>query len=586
MRSITLFFLLFCIFSCLQAQNGAAHNEKFSTIFEQSNGRQTATYQQGVDFYQKLAESSPMVSMQTFGLTDSGKPLHLVLFSSDQEFDIAKIKARGKAILLINNAIHPGEPDGVEASMTLARDLVEKTTEFQSILDKIVVAIIPFYNIGGVLNRNSHTRANQNGPEEYGFRGNARHYDLNRDFIKCDSRNAASFQGIFHYLDPDMFIDTHTSNGADYQYVLTIVPTQKDKLGGSLGNYLDKEMLPFLYDYMRKTSYEMTPYVNSLGRTPEQKGIVDFLESPRYSTGYAALFHTIGFMPETHMLKPFKQRVESTYHFIRGVLDVMERDRQKILEARLQTKIAAAKQGRFPLNWTRDTSRYETITFKGYEAEYPNSPVTGGPRMYYNRDKPFTKPIPYFHHFRPTLSIEKPQAYVIPQGWHNVVEQLQRNGVDMEALPQDTSLEVSAYYIEDYQTVSRPYEGHYLHYGLNVRKESKKIHFRAGDWYIPLNQWRNRYLLETLEPQGPDSYFAWNYFDAILQQKEYFSSYVFEDRALELLTQNPQLKADFEAQKTSDPDFAKNSRAQLDFIYKRSPHYEPEHLRYPVFRVE
>jgi hypothetical protein len=571
--------LLITCYSYLPAQS-------VLTVFEQSKGSQTATYEQGVAFYRELAGNSPIIQMQTFGPTDSGEPLRLILISGDGTFDIEKIRNQGKAILLINNAIHPGEPDGVEASMMLARDIAANPAAYRAILDRIVIGIIPFYNIGGVLNRNSHTRANQNGPEEYGFRGNARHYDLNRDFIKCDTRNAASFQGIFHYLDPDVFIDTHTSNGADYQYVLTIIPTQKDKLGGPLGEYLDQTMMPFLYDHMAKNAYEMTPYVSSLGRTPEEQGITDFLEGPRYSTGYAALFHTIGFMPETHMLKPFAQRVEATSHFLEGALKVVHRDKDKILDARRRQKEAAARQTVFPLTWTMDTTRHETITFKGYEVEYPVSPVTGGPRMYYNREKPFEKEIPYYHRYLPDLTVEKPAAYLIPQGWFNVVEQLQRNGVEMERLPADTSLTVTAYLIDDYQTSRRPYEGHYPHFGVQARRERQTIRFRAGDWYVPLNQPRNRYLLETLEPQAPDAYFAWNYFDPILQQKEYFSSYVFEDRALELLAQDPELKAEFEARKAADPEFAGNGRAQLDFIYKRSPHYEPEHLRYPVFRLE
>lgn len=578
MRFSFILFLLAC-YSYLPAQS-------VITVFEQSKGTQTATYAQGIAFYKELADRSPLVQMQAFGPTDSGHPLHLILISGDGTFDVEKIRSQGKAILLINNAIHPGEPDGVEASMMLARDIAANPTAYQAILDRVVIGIIPFYNIGGVLNRNSHTRANQNGPEEYGFRGNARHYDLNRDFIKCDTRNAASFQGIFHYLDPDVFIDTHTSNGADYQYVLTIIPTQKDKLGGPLGEYLGQTMMPFLYDHMAKNAYEMTPYVSSLGRTPEERGITDFLEGPRYSTGYAALFHTIGFMPETHMLKPFAQRVEATSHFLQGALKVVHRDKDQILDARRRQKEAAARQTVFPLSWIMDTTRHETITFKGYEVEYPTSPVTGGSRMYYNREKPFEKEIPYYHHYLPDLTMEKPAAYVIPQGWFNVVESLQRNGVEMEQLPADTSLTVTAYLIEDYQTSRRPYEGHYPHYGVQVRPERQTIRFREGDWYIPLNQPGNRYLLETLEPQAPDAYFSWNYFDPVLQQKEYFSSYVFEDRALELLAQDAELKAEFEARKAADPEFAGNSRAQLDFIYKRSPHYEPEHLRYPVFRLE
>ena len=142
------------------------------------------------------------------------------------------------------------------------------------------------------------------------------------------------------------------------------------------------------------------------------------------------------------------------------------------------------------------------------------------------------------------------------------------------------------YYLDDFKTRTRPYEGHYMHYQTKVRTEKKAIAFRAGDWLIPTTQWTNRFIIEILEPEGPDSFFSWNYFDSILQQKEYFSSYVFEDKALEWLEEMPEVKEALEKRKKEDPKFAQNGRAQLDFIYKRTPHYEKEHLRYPVFRIE
>lgn len=575
--------LLLSYFLCLCSATG----QSFETIFEKSKGLETATYEEGIAFYESLAATyHQSAQLQTYGLTDSGKPLHLFTISSDGDFDFDNLHAKGKLLLLINNAIHPGEPDGVEASMMLAKKLLSQSETYQAFLDQVVVAIIPFYNIGGVLNRNSHTRANQNGPVSYGFRGNARHYDLNRDFIKADTRNAQSFAEIFHTVDPEVFIDTHTSNGADYQYVLTIIPTQKDKLGGPLGEYLDQRMMPFLFDFMQKSPYEMTPYVNSLGRTPDDKGIMDFLESPRYSTGYAALFHTIGFMPETHMLKPFKQRVEATATFMQGIIQLLEKDAADIIKRKKESKALVAKQTEFPLQWAVDTSQYEVINFKGYEASYPTSGISGQKRLKYDRDKPFTKQIRHYNTFKPTTSAERPKAYIIPQGWHTVIGRLKANGVKLQRLPKDTILRVGVYYLDDFKTRTRPYEGHYMHYQTKVRKQEKSVAFRKGDWLIPLTQWTNRFIMETLEPEGPDSFFSWNYFDPILQQKEHFSSYVFEDKAQEWLAEKPALKAEFEKRKAEDPDFAKSGRAQLDFIYKRTPHYEKEHLRYPVFRLE
>ncbi|MEL7147216.1 MAG: M14 family zinc carboxypeptidase, partial [Bacteroidota bacterium] len=207
------------------------------------NEATTVTYREGINIYRKFAEVHREVEMREMGLTDSGEPLHLVLYSESGEFDLAKLRDSGKAVFLINNAIHAGEPDGVDASIRLLQDLLSGTILKKERKD-LVLAIIPFYNIGGVLNRNSSTRVNQNGPEAYGFRGNARYYDLNRDFIKGDTRNAQSFWGLFQEVDPDFFLDTHVSNGADYQYAITLIATQKDKLSKPMRGVMEQVIKP------------------------------------------------------------------------------------------------------------------------------------------------------------------------------------------------------------------------------------------------------------------------------------------------------------------------------------------------------
>src|SRR5690606_10274193 len=256
--------------------------------------------------------------------------------------------------------------------------------------------VTPVYNVDGMLNRNSGTRANQLGPESYGFRGNARNLDLNRDYIKTESGNAKAFQEIFQEWQPDIFVETHTSNGADYQYVMTLIATQKDKLQPVLGNYMHQEMLPELYAEMQKAGFPMTPYVNSKDETPES-GIVDFLESPRYSTGYAALFNTIGFMPETHMLKPFKQRVESTYKLLEIYIKMVNRDAEKIGKLRAQAWVETLKQTQFPLSWKLNEQKSEQISFLGFEAGYKKSEVSDADRLYYDRNQPFERKISYFN---------------------------------------------------------------------------------------------------------------------------------------------------------------------------------------------
>src|SRR5882672_2065486 len=293
-------FLLF-IFSLLLFMNTS--NDDLRTPFEKGNGNQTCTYDECISYYEKLDSLFDEAKLFTYGTTSIGKPLHLLVISSDKNFDPKKIHEAGKCVLLNNNGIHPGEPDGIDASMIFARDLLTKK-EMKSLLDHVVVCIIPVYNVSGMLNRGSFSRVNQNGPEEYGFRGTAQNYDLNRDFVKCDSREAQTFTEIFQTWKPEIFVDTHVSNGADYQYVMTLIPTQKDKLQPILADYQEKTLLPDLYAAMKKDDFEMTPYVNPVKEIPDS-GIASFLETPRFSTGYAALFNCIGMMPETHMLKPY-----------------------------------------------------------------------------------------------------------------------------------------------------------------------------------------------------------------------------------------------------------------------------------------
>ncbi|RZK48981.1 MAG: hypothetical protein EOO99_07520 [Pedobacter sp.] len=552
------------------------------TPFEKSQKKETTTYTEAISFYKQLAAKHPLqAKLFSYGATDFGEPLHLLVLSSDQTFDPKLIKQKNKRVLLINNGIHPGEPEGIDASMMWARDLLVKN----ALPKDVVIAIIPVYNIGGAFNRTSTSRANQNGPVAYGFRGNAKNYDLNRDFIKSDSKNSRTFQLIFNLWNPDVMVDTHTSNGSDYSYTMTLIPTQKDKLNPILSSYLTSKMLPELYAQMAAKGFEMTPYVNSMGETPD-KGITGFLEYARYSTGYAALHNVIGFMPETHMLKDFDKRVEATYTLLQSYLNIVTRDAQLIGENKKKADAFTSAQQVFPLDWKLNREKIDSLTFKGYTAKQKPSLVSGQNRLYYDRTEPYQKRIPYLDSFEPSLTVNKPIAYIIPKAWTEVIALLKLNGVNTSTLKTDQKVALSMYYISDYKTVTRPFEGHYQHSGVVLETKAQEVQFYAGDVVVYTNQAKNRYILETLEPQAPDSFFNWNFFDAILGQKEHYSAYVFEDTAAELLKKDSLLKAKFEAEKLANPEGMKSARAQLDFIYKNSDYYEKTYMRYPIGRLE
>ena len=555
--------------------------QHLTTPFEVSAGKRTATYTECISFYKQLDNASSLVTIRELGMSDAGYPYHVVLWSNDGTHDPALWHRQGKVVILINNGIHPGEPDGIDASMMLIRDLAEKKIH---IPDNVALAVIPIYNIGGALNRTSYSRVNQDGPEAYGFRGNAQNLDLNRDFTKNDSRNARSFVQIFHWLDPALQIDNHVSDGADYQYTMTLLCTQWNKLGGQLGSFLHDRFQPALFADMEKRGWGMTPYVEFEAGSPGE-GWDGFYDEPRYSSGYAALFHTIAFMPETHMLKPFKDRVLSTYALEQCMIAQASKYSAELLQRRAADIAADNDSTRLALDWKVDKSRWDSLLFKGYEAGMKTSDVTGMPRMFYDHTKPFERPVKFFDYFVADSWATVPKAYIIPQGWHAVVDLLTSNGVRVRRLEADSAMTVETYHIADYKSYPRAYEKHHKNTAVQVRADQETIHFLKGDYVIATDQPARRFLVEMLEPTGEDSYFAWNFFDAILQQKEGYSAYRWEDVAGDWLKSHPDVRQQLEQKRQTDSVFARNARAQLEFVYTHSPYYEPAHLRYPVYRI-
>ncbi|MEM7658749.1 MAG: M14 family zinc carboxypeptidase [Bacteroidota bacterium] len=570
--------LLLCL-ACLGF--GTPPPDSWQTPFEQGGETQSATYAEAIEYYQRLASTYEEAHLWTYGATDVGEPLQVLVLSKEPNISPFEAKASGKPILLINNGIHPGEPCGIDASMMLARDLLQ-TPEKKAWLEDVIVAIIPVYNIGGALNRGSDSRANQLGPEAYGFRGNARNYDLNRDFVKADTRNAQAFHHIFQDWFPHLMIDTHTTNGADYPAVLTYITNTESRTGLKTQWVLEDALIPALTEHMAKQEIPVNPYVYGMGKEPRQ-GIKSFLNLPRYSTGYASLFQTMAFITEAHMLKSFPERVWATYHWLAGTIAYAAENGEQVVEAVEIDRLAIRARRIFPVDWTLDREQVDSLWFSGYEAKTKPSEVTGAERMYYDRDEPYQDSIPFYQTYQPTTTINAPEAYLIPQAEQKVLQRLQQNGVKLAYLSRDTILEVEVGYIRNLETSRRSYEGHFVHQKLELERMTQSISFRKGDAVVWLNQDRNAYIVHVLEPEARDSFFRWNYFDGILMRKEYFSPYVFEDEAAKMLAEDPELQAKFEEAKANDPAMAAEPYLQLDFLYRSSPHYESTYNRYPIF---
>ena len=334
---------------------------------------------------------------------------------------------------------------------------------------------------------------------------------------------------------------------------------------------------------MEQRGVLMCPFFETEGRTPED-GLKSFVDGPRYSTGHAALRNRIGILSESHMLKPYSDRVNATFQLMLGTLAVMNENPEALALARIQAFNNTITTKQFEFNWELDTTHLTVLPWLGYEAIESKSDVSGLPRITYDHDRPTSVDVPWTAHAKPTITLEKPVGYLIPQAWTDVIDRLALENVVMEVVGDQRKMNGEVHYILNYKTVKTPYEGHYLHYDISTRVQKEEVTARTGDVYVPMGNYTDRLVMELLEPRASDGFFAWNFLDAILQQKEWFSDYVFEDIATDLLAKDPFLKAELVAACAADPKLANDAWGQLYFVYQRSPYFESSYMRYPVVR--
>jgi hypothetical protein len=345
-------------------------------------------------------------------------------------------------------------------------------------------------------------------------------------------------------------------------------------------------MLPALFSDMEARGWPTCPYVNPVQDSPDH-GIAEFLETPRFSTGYAALHHTIGFMPETHMLKSFADRYASMRALVESALAFTVEHGIEIRALRRIAREAGRTQREWPVHWAMDAAQFSQFRFKGYAAKYKPSVLGTYSRLWYDRSEPWEREIAYYNRFPADVTVTVPRYYVVPQAWREVIERLQWNGVRMERVDAARPVEASYYHLHGVSSRAHPYEGHMFHDDVQLEKRRARVTLQAGDYLVPLDQDAARYAIEMLEPQGHDSFFRWGFFNSVLEKKEAYSDYVFEDSAAELLVEEPELAAKFEAWKAANPALLANQTAVLDFVFTNCAKYaEPEWKRYPVLMLD
>ena len=98
------------------------------------------------------------------------------------------------------------------------------------------------------------------------------------------------------------------------------------------------------------------------------------------------------------------------------------------------------------------------------------------------------------------------------------------------------------------------------------------------------NPWA-RLIVALLEPQAPDSFAAWGFFNAWFEQKEHLEPYVAEQIARQVLDAEPTLRATFDNKLASDATFRADPAARLEFLCRHHSSWDVKYNCYPILRA-
>ena len=577
--------LLIIIFILFALPKQILADKSWQTYYERSGNNLTPSYAETIRFAMELADASEILHYESIGKSHQDREIPLLILDSNGNFSSEKAKASGNKILLIQAAIHPGEPVGKDAGFILFRDMVIHGKHKQY-LENITILFIPILNVDGHERFGPYNRINQDGPEEMGWRTNALNLNLNRDYLKADSKEIRAFLKLWHQWQPDFFIDTHSTNGGDYQYTMTYA---LDIFGGAnkeLLNWMEENYLPQVEMKMEADGYPIFPYVTYRSWHDPRSGLRSGVYSPMFSTGYVSELNRPGLLLETHMLKPYPTRVESTLLMILHTIDVLHHDNQLrniIEEADRFTASPEFRKNKFPLRFEL-TGDSVMVNFLGVEYTKKESSLSGGYWFIYDSDKPVTYQIPWFNKNRASYDVRLPEAYIIPVQNKDIIDRLKLHGVEMRKLTRETEIEIEAYRFDDVQLSARSTEGRQTASFKTITWQETKA-FPEGSVIIPMNQPRARIIAHALEPMAPGSFVYWGFFNSVFERVEYFESYVMEEMAREMLAQDPSLRIGLEKAMEENPAMARNPYAILSWFYEQTPYYDQQHNLYPVGRI-
>lgn len=556
------------------------------TRAERTAWRETADYDETMRFCRQLESGSRWVKVLSYGTSGQGRELPLLVVSKDRAFTPAAARATGKTIVLVVNGIHSGEIEGKDASLALVRDMAVLRTH-EPLLDSCIVLVLPILSVDAHERKSKYNRINQNGPEQMGWRFTPVGLNLNRDWTKLEAVELRSLiENVYTRWWPDLLVDDHTTNGADYRHDLTYAYQNGGGLAPSLARWYAEAFEGRVVPRLAAMGHLPAPYVNFRRWSDPASGIEFGWTPPRFSTGYAPLHGRAAILVETHMLKPYGTRVKATYDLLVALLEELGARgrglRAAVREAEAGFAALARSGGTFVLS-ARTGEKAVPFAYKGVATRWEHSEITGARVPRYS-STPWDTLLSLYRETVPDLSVAVPPGYLVPREWSAAIEVLRLHGIALRRFARAWGDTVEMTRVLEWSHADDAFEGHHPVSVRRVRAERQWRAFRPGDVWVPTDQRSGALVVNLLEARAPDGLMRWNFFDTVFERKEYGEDYVVEPMAREMLAKDPALAREF-ADALADSAFARSPWMRVDFFYRRSPWADPEHNLHPVARA-
>ena len=563
-------------------------DDPWITPAERTQLSATPDYDETINWLRRLVSAAPELEMVSIGRSLQGRDIWMVIASADRAFSAGSMKKSGKPLLLAHSGIHAGEIDGKDAGLMLLRDMTVADKR-KELLAESSFLFIPILNVDGHERRSAFNRINQRGPVEMGWRTNARNQNLNRDFTKLDTEGVRALIKVFRQWKPDLYLDLHVTDGADYQYDITFGGNGRDGWSPAIGNWIEDVYRPAIGKALSENGHEPGGLIFAANGMDMKDGLLTWSGNPRFSNGYGDAVHLPTILVENHSLKPYKRRVLGTYVLLAETLELLGREKTSLRKATETDQQRRPKS--IPLAFERDQASPEkTVSFKGIGSQRFQGPVSGAEVVRWT-GQPVVETIPEIFITKPTVMVTPPGAYLVPPAWKEIAERIAMHGIEVEQIKQPLTTFAEVYRLpgagiaEPSEWTPNPFEGHIRIDPGEPVKQVIETTFPVGSYLISTDQPLGELVVLMLEPQAPDSFLQWGFFLEIFTRTEYAEAYVLEPLAQKMLDNDAELKSRFEQKLASDEEFAASPQQRLMWFYEQTPFYDEQYLLYPVARI-